>query len=105
LYAPPYARFTEEEIAIKRLIGFREEVHPYSSVEQVVVTSHRRQAKQVVPGADLGIRFRDGRTWTTDQTFQLPRDAADRDRLLDFLARKTGKPITRARLLKDLAGW
>jgi hypothetical protein len=37
-----YARFTEEEIAIKRFIWFGEEAHPYSTVEQIVLTSHRR---------------------------------------------------------------
>jgi hypothetical protein len=100
-----YARFTEEEIAIKRLLGFGEEVHPYSSVDQIVVTSHITQGKEVVPGHDLGLRFSDGRTWSTDQTFALPRDAAERERLLEFLRRKTGKPITRVRLLKDAPGW
>jgi len=99
-----YARLTEDEIAIKRLFAFGEEVHPYDSVEQIVVTTHRRQGKETVQGEDLGLRFRDGRTWSTDQTFALPRDAAERDRLLAFLQQKTGKPITRARLLKDVPG-
>jgi hypothetical protein len=39
-----YARFTEDEIAIKRLIGFREEVYPYSSVEQVLSVYPRAPA-------------------------------------------------------------
>ncbi len=91
-----YARLGEDEIAVKRLVGLGEEVHPYGGVEQVVVTSHQRQGQQVVPGEDLGLRFHDGRTWSTDQTFQLPRDPAERDPLLDFLRRKTGRPITRA---------
>jgi hypothetical protein len=100
-----YARFTEEGIAVKRLLGFGEEFHPYESVEQIVLTSHRRIGKDTEPGQDLGLRFRDGRTWYTDQTFALPGDPAERDRLLEFLQRKTGKPITRARLLKDVPGF
>jgi hypothetical protein len=100
-----YARFSEDEIAIKRFIGFGEEVHPYGNVEQIVVTSHRWEDKQIVPGVDLAIRFSDGRKWNTDQTFVMPRDAAQRDRLLEFLQRKTGKSIARVRLLSDLPGW
>jgi hypothetical protein len=100
-----YARFTEDEIAIKRLVGFGEEVHPYSSVEQIVVTSQRTQGKEVMPGQDLGLRFSDGRRWNTDQTFQMPDDPAERERLVAFLRRKTGLPITRVRLLQDAPGW
>jgi hypothetical protein len=100
-----YMRFTEEEIAIKRLFGFGEEVHSYDSVEQIVLTTQRQQGKEIVTGSDLGLRFSDGRTWCTDQTFALPRDPDEQKRLLDFLQRKTGKPITRARLLQDLPGW
>ena len=33
-----YARLAEDEIAVKRLVGLGEEVHPYGDVEQVVVT-------------------------------------------------------------------
>ena len=100
-----YARFEEDKIAIKRFIGFGEEMHPYSDVEQIVVTTHRRTGKDVSAGEDLGIRFSDGRKWNTDQSFEMPRDTAQRDRLLEFLQRKTGKPITRTRLLSDLPGW
>jgi hypothetical protein len=101
-----YARFAEDEIAIKRFIGFGEEVRSYSDVEQIVVTAYRRQDKQtLVPGQVLGVRFSDGRTWSTDQPFALPSDASELERLLDFLCRKSGKPITRARLLRDVPGW
>jgi hypothetical protein len=99
-----YARFGEDEIAIKRLLGVGEEVHPYDAVEQVVLTSHFRGRDQVQSGERLHLRFRDGRTWSTDSTFFLPAPA-ERDRLLEFLARKTGKRITRARLIKDVPGW
>ncbi len=99
-----YARLNDDEIAIKRLFALGEEVHPYDTVTQIVVTTHRRVGKETMAGEDLGLRFGDGRTWTTDQTFALPRDKAERDRLLAFLQQKTGKPITRARLLKDVPG-
>jgi hypothetical protein len=100
-----YTRFGEDEIAIKRLLGVGEEVHRYGDVEQVVVSSQIRVGKEVFPGVDVGLRFRDGRTWRTGQTFALPTDAAERDRFLDFLRRKTGKPFTQARLLEDVPGW
>jgi hypothetical protein len=100
-----YARFTEDEIAIKRLIGFGEEVHPYSQVEQMVLTSHKNQKEGEVAQENLHIRFADGRTWSTDQTFFLPPPGSERDRLLEFLTRKTGKPVTRARRIEDVPGW
>lgn len=100
-----YARFDDDEIAIKRFIGFGEEIHPYDSVEQIVVSSHSQVGKEIVRGEDLGIRFGDGRTWKTDQTFHMPCDVGERDRLLKFLQRKTGKPIVRVRLLSEAPGW
>jgi hypothetical protein len=100
-----YARLTEDGVAVKGLFAVREEVHPYEDVEQIVVTSHRKVGKNVMEGEDLGIGFRDARRWSTGQTFRLPRDADERDRLIDFLRRKTGKPVTRARLLSDVPGW
>ena len=100
-----YARIDEDQIVIKRFIGFGEEVHAYSDVEQIVVTSHRRIGKEITAGQDLGVRFSDGRKWNTDQTFVMPPDAAERDRLLEFLQRKTNKPITRVGLLSDVPGW
>jgi hypothetical protein len=100
-----YARLSEDEIAIVRFTSFREEVHPYSSVEEIVLTSHHWDGKNATEGEDLGIRFSDGRKWNTDQTFMMPHDTGERDRLLDFLRRKTGKPILRVRLLSEVPGW
>jgi hypothetical protein len=100
-----YARFNEDQIAIKRLLAVGEEVHRYGDVVQIVVTSHRQMGKEIVPAEDVGLRFRDGRTWSTGQTFPPPSNPFERDRFLDFLQRKTGKPITRVRLLKDAPGW
>jgi hypothetical protein len=100
-----YARFGEDEIAVKRLFAAGEEVHRYGDVEQVVISSERRVGKEVFPGVDVGLRFRDGRTWRTGQTFALPTDDAARDRFLEFLRRKTGKPFIQARLLEDVPGW
>jgi hypothetical protein len=100
-----YARFAEDEIAIKRLLAVREEVHPYSSVVQVVLTTHAKQDQDFVERENVHIRFADGKTWDTDATFFLPGDTGERQRFLDFLQAKTGKPILRARLLKDVPGW
>jgi hypothetical protein len=100
-----YTRFGEDEIAVKGLFAVREDVHRYGDVEQVVVSSQRRVGDDVFPGVDLGLRFRDGRTWRTGQTFALPVDAGERDRFLEFLRQKTGKPFTQVRLLDDVPGW
>jgi hypothetical protein len=99
-----YARFGEDEIAIKRLLGVGEEVYPYDAVTQIVLTSHFGGGKQPYAGERLHLRFRDGRTWSTDTTFHLPPDD-ELNPLLEFLATKTGKPITRARLITDVPGW
>jgi hypothetical protein len=99
-----YARFGEDEIAIKRLLGVGEEVHPYDTVTQIVFTSHAGGGKQPQPGERLHLRFRDGRTWSTDTTFHLPPDD-ELNPLLEFLATKTGKPITHARRIEDVPGW
>jgi hypothetical protein len=100
-----YTRFGEDEIAIKGLFAPREEAHSYADVVQIVLTRERQQGKEVVPSAVVGLRFRDGRTWSTGQAFPAPSSPFERDRLLDFLRRKTGKDITRVRLLKDAPGW
>ena len=99
-----YARLSEDEVAVKRLLGVGEERHPYDAVAQVVLTSHRLGGSgQIHPNECLHLRFRDGRTWSTDETFFLP-PPDELDRLLEFLARKTGKPVTRARLIEDVPG-
>jgi hypothetical protein len=91
-----YLRFGEDRIAIKRLLESGEEVYSYADVSQIVLTTW--------PKEELHIRFRNGRTWETDDTFPMPQ-GSERARLLDLLQRKTGKPITHARLLTDLPGW
>jgi hypothetical protein len=97
-----YARLTEDHIAIKRLFGLGEEIHSYSSVEQIVVAIHPTEDKsQSMSPEDLEIRFDDGRVWNTDQTFHMSHDPVERARLLEFLSRKTGKPITRVRHLEE----
>ncbi len=53
----------------------------------------------------MGLRFRDGRRWSTDQMAGPPPEAAVCERLLEFLRRKTGKPVTRVRFLQDAPGW
>src|SRR5262249_34425743 len=67
-------------------------------------SSHRRVGENILEGSELEIRFPDGRTWRTGQTFELPRDNAERDRFLAFLERTTGKPIKLPRLLRDMLG-
>jgi hypothetical protein len=100
-----YARFADDEIGIKRFFAVSEEVYPYGDIEQIVVSSHRRGDNGIERGEDLGIRFRDGRIWDTDGTFHMPSGVGERDRLLEFLQWKTGKPIVRVRLLSDAPGW
>jgi hypothetical protein len=100
-----HVRFTEEEVIIRRLFALREEAHPYGSVEQVVWTTHVDQGEEVVPRNDVHLRFRDGRTWHMDMNFFRPAGGASLERFLDFLQAKTGKPITRARLIEDVPGW
>jgi hypothetical protein len=100
-----YARFTEDGVAVKRLLAVREEVHPYAGVEQLVLTTHRVVKNKTAEREDIHIRFADGKTWETDETFSLPADAAERKRFLDFLQEKTGRPVTRARLIQDVPGW
>lgn len=100
-----HVRLTEEAIVVQPLFGLREQAHPYNTVEQLVLTTHRQVGKEVMEGPDLGIRFSDGSTWSTGQAISLPQDAAERERIVDFLVRKTGKPLTHARLLKDVLGW
>jgi hypothetical protein len=99
-----YARFSEDEIAIKRLTSVGEEAHPYDTVEQIVLTGHLGGGNQGALGERLHLRFRDGRTWSAGTTF-FPSSPAECDRLLEFLARKTGKPIARARRIEDVPGW
>ncbi len=100
-----YARFTADEIAIKRLLAVREEVRPYASVERLVLTTHMKQNNEIVERENIHIRFADGKAWDTDATFMLPRDDAERQRFLDFLRAKTGKAILQARLIDDVPGW
>jgi hypothetical protein len=100
-----YARFTDDAVVIKRLLVAREEVHPYGSVVQIVWVRPAGEVDQPVPPGDVHLRFADGQTWGTDQTFFLPADAAERQRFFDFLREKTGRPITRARSLQDVPGW
>ncbi len=100
-----YTRFTEDEIAVKPLFGFHEEKHAYGDIEQLMLANHRRVGKEIDEGFELGIRFRNGQTWSTGQTFQLPRDDAERARFLTFLVQKSGKPLKPIRLLDDMPGW
>ncbi|HWG46410.1 MAG TPA: hypothetical protein VN688_26855 [Gemmataceae bacterium] len=85
-----YARVQEDGIAIKRLLDVREHVYPYNSVEQITLTSGPGPNGGPVP--NLRIQFRDGQVWETDTTFALP-PSPERDRLLDFLRRKTGQSL------------
>jgi hypothetical protein len=91
-----YLRFGEDRIVVRRLLESGAEVYSYADVDQVVLTTWPRE--------ELHLRFRDGGSWETDDTFPMPQ-GPERARLLDLLQRRTGKPITHARLLTDLPGW
>jgi hypothetical protein len=100
-----YARLNENEVAIKPLFGIQEQLYPYSRVEQIVLTSHLRVKDDAVPREGLHLRFDDGQTWSTGQTFRLPETPEERNHLLEFLVQKTGKPLTPARLIENVPGW
>lgn len=100
-----YVVLTDNEIALKPLFGIREQVYPYPRVQQIVLTSHVVVKKEVIPREGLHLRFDDGQTWSTGQTFALPDAAGEKKRLLEFLAQKTDKPLTRAKFIEDVPGW
>lgn len=100
-----YVRLTDNDIAIKPLFDIGEQLHPYPRVQQIVLTSHTRVKNDIIPREGLHLRFEDGQTWSTGQTFALPDTAEEKKRLLDFLMQKTGKPLTRARLIEDVPEW
>ena len=68
-----------------------------------MLTTHEKNGQEVVPRQNVHIRFTDGGTWNT--IFFGPADDAEMERFLDFLRGKTGKPIIRTRLIKDVPGW
>jgi hypothetical protein len=100
-----YVRLTDDEIAIKPLFGIKEKIYPYNRVQQIVLTSHSWVQNEAIPGEGLHLRFDDGQTWSTGQTFRVPDIPEERDRLLELLSRKSGKPITRAKLIEQVPGW
>lgn len=100
-----YVCLTDEAIVINPFFGLQEEVRGYDTVREIVVTTHRKADRDVIEGPDIGIRFADGTSWSTGHTFRLPQDPEHVTALVSFLVRKTGKPITRARLLEDVGGW
>jgi hypothetical protein len=100
-----YVRLTENEIAVKPLFGIKEQVYPYNRVQQVVLTSHTRVKNEAIPKEGLHLRFDDGQTWSTGQSFRVPDAPEERKRLLEFLSRKTGKPLTRAKMIEHIPGW
>lgn len=100
-----YVRLSDNEIALKPLFGVREKVYPYPRVQQIVLTTHEVYKNELIPREGLHLRFDDGQTWSTGQTFALPDVPEEKKRLLDFLVEKTGKPLTKARIIKDVPGW
>ncbi len=100
-----YVRLTDNEIAIKPLFGIKEQVYPYNRILQIVLTSHSRVKNEDIPGEGLHLRFDDGRTWSTGQSFRVPDAPEERKRLLDLLSHKSGKPVTRAKLIENVPGW
>ena len=100
-----YVRLSDNEIALKPLFGVREQVYPYSRVQQIVLTTHVVVKNDIIPREGLHLRFDNDQTWSTGQTFALPDAPEEKKHLLDFLTRKTGKPLTKARLLDDVPGW
>lgn len=100
-----YVRLTDDAIAIKPLFGLSEHVYPYNRIQQIVWTSHTWVKNQAIPREGLHLRFDDGKTWGTGQSFSLPEAPEERKRLLELLSRKSGKPVTRAKLIENVPGW
>jgi hypothetical protein len=100
-----YVRLTDDAVAIKPLFGLSEHVYPYNRIQQIVLTSHSLVKNQAIPGEGLHLRFEDGQTWSTGQSFRLPETPEERKRLLDLLSRKSGKPVTHAKLIENVPGW
>jgi hypothetical protein len=100
-----YMRLTDEAVIVKPLFSFAEQDHPYTDVTQVVLTSHVLVKQELIAREGLHLRFRDGSTWSTGDTFRLPSTAQERNQLLEWLLRKTGRQVIRARLLNDVPGW
>ena len=100
-----YVCLTDDAVVLKPLFGVREQVYPYHRVQQIVLTTHAVVHKEIMPREGLHLRFDDGQTWSTGQTFTLPDAVEKKKRLLDFLSQKTGKPLTRAKLIEEVPGW
>jgi hypothetical protein len=100
-----YVRLTDDAIAIKPLFGIKEQLYPYNRIQQIVLTSHSRVKNEAIPSEGLHLRFDDGQTWSTGQSFRVPDVPEERKRLLEFLSQKTGKPVMRAKLIENVPGW
>jgi hypothetical protein len=99
-----HVRFTDDEIVDRSLFALTATSHLYSAVDQVVFHTHKsrnRYYDDIVEGEGLYIHFTDDHSIVFDQVFQLSQSPAERARFFQFLAEKTGRPITKVRLLRD----
>jgi hypothetical protein len=97
-----YTRFTEEEIVDRSsFLPFTETAHSYAAVSDIIVSSHSVKDKALVENPTVVIRFSDGQSWKADSDTGLPAQGEDRDRFLEFLSARTGKPIRRVKLIED----
>jgi hypothetical protein len=100
-----YARFNENEIALKPLWSFGETVYLYTDLDRIVRTTHVDVKGDIIPRENLHLRFKDGRTWETGETFFVPNLPEERKRLLDLLQGKSGKSIVVAKFVEHVPGW
>ena len=97
-----YSRFSEEEIGINRFWGFGERTYSYVQVRHIVQTTHVKPPffGETRQETRLSIVFNDGRTWCNANT---GRSSFEDDlKVIEFVCRKTGKPLTKAKLIEDV---
>jgi hypothetical protein len=96
-------RFEPTGIALHPFLSLSERVYPYSSVEQVVETSHRKAPLgNEVEGKRLYILFNDGRRWCNEDLARSNPFRPDEEKAIRLVCQRAGKPLTQARLLDDV---
>jgi hypothetical protein len=96
-------RFEPAGIALHPFLSLSERVYPYSSVAQVVETSHRKAPLgNEVEGKRLHILFNDGRRWCNDELAGSDPFRPDEEEAIRLVCQRAGKPLTHARLLDDV---
>jgi hypothetical protein len=100
-----YSRFEEDRVVINPFWGFGERSYPYSAVEAVVRTSHYRRKGRDIEHTRYYIFFSGGERWCNEAYEPAAPGVHEEDAaLVDFVCRKSGKPLTCVRHLEDVTG-